>query len=207
MTWCKSSSRSGDPSTLDRVVTGSNPGRALKGTSPPPFLFAKQSTKGEKNSLSLIQISPSHRSSRRRPPLSPVTIPARRHHHRKVPVVLCTFLRLVSPKTDPMATKTASTARLRRRRPPVSFSTSQSPQSDLHHSPSDRNENEICCSPRRYASTDRWDSPSEAPIAGDAKADGIACCWQTAGGRDHGWWLGVFKSGPLGTRRSNKLII
>ncbi|KAL4383138.1 hypothetical protein GQ457_15G024700 [Hibiscus cannabinus] len=42
-------------------------------------------------------------------------------------------------------------------------------ESDLHHSPSDRNENEICCSPRRYASTDRWDPPSESPVAGDCQ--------------------------------------
>ncbi|KAL4311724.1 hypothetical protein GQ457_01G019000 [Hibiscus cannabinus] len=61
------------------------------------------------------------RSSQRRPPPSPVTIPAKRDHHRKAPAVLYAFLRLVSPKTAPMATKMASTARLHRRRPPVSF--------------------------------------------------------------------------------------
>ncbi|KAL4269521.1 hypothetical protein GQ457_HM001350 [Hibiscus cannabinus] len=87
MTWCKSSSESDDPSTLDRVVTGSNPGRALKGTSPPPFLSARQSTKGEKKSLSLIQISPSRRSSRRWR-RTPMVIPAIHHHQNAQHILL-----------------------------------------------------------------------------------------------------------------------
>ncbi|KAL4318941.1 hypothetical protein GQ457_18G025180 [Hibiscus cannabinus] len=48
MTRCKSSSGSGDPSYLDRVVTGSNSGRAFKGRSPPLFLssFSMKSDPG-----------------------------------------------------------------------------------------------------------------------------------------------------------------
>ncbi|KAK8996445.1 hypothetical protein V6N11_081720 [Hibiscus sabdariffa] len=45
--------------------------------------------------------NPSRRSSQRRPPPSPVTIPAKRPYQRNAPAVLYALLRLVSPETTP----------------------------------------------------------------------------------------------------------
>ncbi|KAL4290369.1 hypothetical protein GQ457_14G013330 [Hibiscus cannabinus] len=54
------------------------------------------------------------------------------------------------------------------------FETLDSSSPDLLRPPSDRNENEICCSPSTGQASDRWDSPFAAPITGNRKGqDGI----------------------------------
>ncbi|KAL4280679.1 hypothetical protein GQ457_03G015000 [Hibiscus cannabinus] len=57
------------------------------------------------------------------------------------------------------------------------FERMDSSSPDLLHPLLDGGDSEIYGPPRLDLHSDRWDSPSEAPIAGDAKADDIYFAW------------------------------